>query len=52
MFENKDDLIKVRKRAMKLAQGWHVINTISTIEEVNDKINTILDEVDKNHSSE
>ncbi|MDD3754124.1 MAG: thymidylate kinase [Methanobacterium sp.] len=52
MFENKDDLIKVRKRAIKLAQGWHVINTISTIEEVNDKINTILDEVDKNHSSE
>jgi len=33
MFENMDDLIKVRKKALKLAQGWHIINTSGTIED-------------------
>jgi dTMP kinase len=47
MFENMDDLIKVRKKALKLAQGWHIINTVGTIEDVEDNINTILDELDK-----
>ncbi len=47
MFENMDDLIKVRKKALKLAQGWHIINTSGTIEDAKDNINTILDEMDK-----
>lgn len=50
MFENKDALIKVRKRAIELAQGWHIINTIGTIDGVKDKINAILDEVDQKNN--
>jgi len=50
MFENKDSLIRVRKRAIELAQGWHVINTLGTIEEVKHKINAILDEMDKKNN--
>lgn len=50
MFENKDSLIRVRKRAIELAQGWHVINTVGTIEEVKHKINAILDEMDKKNN--
>lgn len=51
MFENMDALIKVRNRATELAQKWHIINTRGTIEEVRDKINYILDELDKDHSN-
>ncbi len=47
MFENRDDLIKVREKALKLAQGWYIINTAGSIGEVNQKINEILDELDK-----
>jgi len=47
MFENMEDLIKVRKKALKLAQTWYIINTAGSIEEVNENINTILDDVDK-----
>lgn len=47
MFENIDDLIRVRKKACKLAQGWHIINTIGTIADVKEDINIILDELDK-----
>ncbi len=47
MFENKDSLIKVRKRAVELSQGWHVINTSGTIEKVNNNINDIIDDMDK-----
>nr|WP_319374324.1 thymidylate kinase [uncultured Methanobacterium sp.] len=47
MFENMDDLVKVRKKALELAQNWHIINTAGSIEEVKENINTILDDVDK-----
>jgi len=47
MFENMEDLVKVRKKALKLAQTWYIINTAGSIEEVNENINTILDDVDK-----
>lgn len=47
MFENIDDLIKVRKKALKLAEGWHIINTAGTISDAEKKINAILDELDQ-----
>lgn len=43
MFENLDDLIKVREKALKLAEGWYIINTGAPIEEVKRQINLILD---------
>lgn len=43
MFENLDDLIKVRKKALKLAAHWHIINTEGPIEDVQREINLILD---------
>lgn len=46
MFENRDDLIKVRKKALKLAQDWYIIDTSGSISEVNQKINKILDDLD------
>lgn len=48
MFENLDDLVKVREKALELAQDWHIINTAGSIEEVKMKMHTILDDVDKN----
>lgn len=47
MFENMKDLIKVRKKALELAQNWHIINTAGSIEEVKENIHKILDDVDK-----
>jgi hypothetical protein len=40
-------ILQVRKKHLKLAQGWHIINTSGTIEDAKDNINTILDEMDK-----
>ncbi len=48
MFENLDDLIKVRKKALELAQDWYIINTAGSISEVKEKIHAILDDVDGN----
>lgn len=42
MFENKEDLIKVRRKALELAQKWHIINTSASIEEVHQQIDSIL----------
>lgn len=47
MFENMKDLVKVRKKALELAQNWHIINTAGSIEEVEENIHKILDDVDK-----
>jgi dTMP kinase len=44
MFENLQDLIKVREKVLKLADGWHIINATCSIENVNAQINLILDE--------
>ncbi|EKF84657.1 thymidylate kinase [Methanobacterium formicicum] len=49
MFENRDDLIKVRKKALQLAHNWHIINTAGSIEEVKEDIHTILDDLDKKY---
>ena len=47
MFENLDDLVKVRKKALELAQDWHIINTEGSIGEVKARLHSILDDVDK-----
>jgi dTMP kinase len=47
MFENIDDLIKVRKKALTLAHGWYIISTSGTIEEVFKDIEEILNSLDE-----
>ncbi len=46
MFENLDDLIKVRAKQLKLAKGWYIINADESIEEVQKEIEGILDDLD------
>lgn len=46
MFENPKDLMKVRKKALKLSEGWHIINNGHSIEYSQRKIVEILDELD------
>lgn len=46
MFENMEDLIKVRKKALKLTVGWHIINTSGTIDQINRNIDEILNQID------
>jgi dTMP kinase len=38
IFENFDDLVKVREKVLKLSQGWKVINTSGSVEEVQKEI--------------
>ncbi|MBI5680083.1 MAG: thymidylate kinase [Methanobacterium sp.] len=47
IFENLDDLIKVRGKALKLINNWHIINGNHSIEDVQMQINSILDNLDK-----
>ena len=47
MFENLQDLVKVREKVLKLADGWHIINATGSIENVNAQINSILDKKNK-----
>ena len=47
MFENLNDLIKVRHKALALSDGWHIINTGNSIEDSQQDINKILDSLDK-----
>jgi dTMP kinase len=46
MFENLNDLIKVRGKALDLVKNWHIINTGTTIEQAQLEINKILDCLD------
>ncbi|MCD6573744.1 MAG: hypothetical protein J7K95_06595 [Thermoplasmata archaeon] len=46
MFETLDSLIKVRKKALALAKGWHIIDANNSIEETHASINSILDKLD------
>jgi dTMP kinase len=43
IFENLQDLVKVREKVLKLAGKWHVINASDSIEEVNIQISSILE---------
>jgi dTMP kinase len=47
MFENINDLIKVREKQLSLAKGWHIINTCNSIEVVQRQIEAILDHLDE-----
>lgn len=46
MFENLDDFVIVRKKAMKLLKGWHVVRTDRPIHETRAEIERILDKLD------
>ncbi|KAF5066270.1 thymidylate kinase [Methanobacterium aggregans] len=46
MFENLEDLMKVRRKALSLTKDWNIIDTSGTIEEVQEKINKVLDRLD------
>lgn len=50
MFENPRDLIKVRRKALKLTYGWHIINNGQSIEDSQKEIAEILDELDHQQS--
>ncbi|MFW6144249.1 MAG: thymidylate kinase [Candidatus Natronoplasma sp.] len=47
IFENEEDLKKVKKRALSIMDGWHIVNTSRPIEEAQREIEAILDEEDK-----
>jgi len=46
MFENLDDLVKVREKALKLANNWNIIDTCQPIKDVQKQIEKILDTLD------
>jgi len=46
MFENLEDLVKVREKALKLANNWNIINTCQSIKDVQKQIEKILDILD------
>ncbi|MEM4946377.1 MAG: hypothetical protein QXU31_08735 [Archaeoglobaceae archaeon] len=47
MFENIDDLRKVREKALKILNGWHIVRTDREIEETRAEIEKILNQLDK-----
>ncbi|MEM2802472.1 MAG: hypothetical protein QXK59_06540, partial [Archaeoglobaceae archaeon] len=47
MFENIDDLRKVREKALKILNGWHIVRTDRKIEETRAEIERILEELNK-----
>ena len=46
MFETQDAFLKVRAKALGLAQGWYIINTGGSVEETYAAIEKILDDLD------
>ncbi|MCK9150547.1 thymidylate kinase [Methanobacterium alcaliphilum] len=49
MFENMDDLVKTRQKALDLVNDWHIINTCGSIESVQKKIDIVLEDLDKKY---
>jgi dTMP kinase len=45
MFENREDLIKVRKKALKLAKDWNIIDSSGNVNSVKKDIEAILDDL-------
>ncbi|MEF8834616.1 MAG: thymidylate kinase [Candidatus Thermoplasmatota archaeon] len=43
IFENKEDLEKIRKRALSIVDEWHVIDTSRPIDEAQEEIKNILE---------
>jgi len=48
MFETYDALLRVRKKALDLAENWHIIDTTDSIEKTYEKIEIILNSLDEN----
>lgn len=46
MFENLEDLRKVRNKALRILKGWHVVRTDRPLEETRAEIEEILDFLD------
>ncbi len=49
MFENIDSLEKVRNRALRIANDWHIIDTSRPIDKVQGDIHNILEKLDNGH---
>jgi dTMP kinase len=47
MFESLEALVKVRGKALRLADGWHIINTDRSVEQTASDITAILDNLDR-----
>ena len=48
MFETLDELVKVRKKALLLAEDWNVIDTKGTVEATFSRIKNLLEKIDDN----
>ncbi|HVQ01692.1 MAG TPA: thymidylate kinase [Candidatus Thermoplasmatota archaeon] len=48
MFESLEALVKVRGKALRLADGWHIVNTDRSVEQTAVEITRILDKLDRN----
>ena len=46
MFETLENLVKVRKRALLLATGWHIIDTTGSVNDTFVRIEKILNQLD------
>lgn len=47
IFENKEELEKVRKKALSIVDDWHIINTSRPIPEAQEEMENILDKLDE-----
>ena len=48
MFETFDELVKVREKALLLAEDWNVIDTKGTVEATFSRIKNLLEKIDDN----
>jgi len=46
MFDTLDDLVKVRKKALLLAESWNIIDTTGTVEATFSHIENVLEKID------
>ncbi len=46
MFETLDELVKVRKKALFLAESWNIIDTTGTVEATFSHIENVLEKID------
>jgi dTMP kinase len=49
MFENLEELKKIRGRALKLVKNWFIIDTNKAIEETQGELLSILERLDGSH---
>jgi dTMP kinase len=51
MFETQEEFLKVRRKALDLADGWYIVNTGQSIDETYKMIEMVLDDLDKKYDS-